>query len=172
MAQEVSPEILVGLSEIAATLVGTFLVGVFFYLESGHRRTRRAAPNADQYLRSGVRGLFFLFALPLLIPLVLAHLNATWGALLFVALSVPVVLTSVDSVRNLLKPGGSWGSGALAINEVVAATSTALVVTLPWIIGGKWVPPPSAFVPSMLLAIGAGFFSTVALVMTLFDRSE
>jgi hypothetical protein len=41
---------------------------------------------------------------------------------------------------------------------------------LPWVIGG-WVPPPSAFIPSLLLVLAAGFASTVALVMAEFDAT-
>lgn len=170
--REVNAELLVGLAGIAATLVGTFLVGVFFYLESGHRRARRAEVNADQYLRSGVRGVFLIFALPLIVSLMLANLNAVWGTLVFIALSALLVVATLDSVHKLLRRGGSWGSVAIIINEVVATTATLFIVTLPWIIGDGWVPPPSAFIPSLVLALGSGFFSTVALVMTLFDRSE
>lgn len=171
--REVNDEVLVGLAEVAATLVGTFLVGVFFYLESGHhRRARRAEANADQYLRSGVRGVFLISALPLIVPLVLATLDAAWGALAFATLSAPLVLATADSGRKLLRPGGSWGSVAVIVNEVAADAATLLIVTLPWIIADGWVPPPSAFIPSLVLALGSGFFSTVALVLTLFDRSE
>lgn len=170
--REVDAGLLVGLAQVAATLVGTFLVGVFFYLESGRRRDRRAEDNPDRYLRSAVRGLFFLAALPLVIPLVLATLDPPWGALAFAALSIPVLVTTVDTVRNLLKPGGSWGSGVITANELVATASTLLVVSLPWIIGKTWAPPPSAYLPSLVLAIASGFFSTVALVLTLFDRAK
>jgi hypothetical protein len=45
-----------------------------------------------------------------------------------------------------------------------------VAVVLPWVIGG-WVPPPSAFIPSLLLVLAAGFASTVALVMAEFDAT-
>ncbi|MFF0154841.1 hypothetical protein [Micromonospora sp. NPDC005203] len=164
--REVDEEFLVGLAEIAATLFGTFLVGVFFYLDSGQRRARQS--GADRYVRSGVRGVFLLTGLPLVVPLALANLDPIWGALVFAVISALLVAASADSAFRILRNRESCKSIALAVNEVISGLAALLIAVTPWVLGG-WIPPPSAFVPSLVLALGCGFLSTVALVMTLFE---
>lgn len=113
-------DFLLGLAGVSATLLGTFIVGVFFYIESGLHRRLSGSIAADRFLRSGMRWVFAAYSLPLL----------------------------------------------------VAITNAAVVVAvvLPWVIGG-WVPAPSAFIPSLLIVLAAGFASTVALVMAEFDAT-
>lgn len=113
-------DFLLGLAGVSATLLGTFIVGVFFYIESGLHRRLSGSIAAHRYLRSGMRWVFAAYSLPLL----------------------------------------------------VALTNAAVVVAvvLPWVIGG-WVPAPSAFIPSLLIVLAAGFASTVALVMAEFDAT-
>ncbi|MEU8387067.1 hypothetical protein [Micromonospora sp. NPDC048842] len=164
--REVNEEFLVGLAEIAATLLGTFLVGVFFYLDSGQRRVRQS--GADRYVRSGARGVFLLTGLPLVVPLALANLAPIWGVLAFAVLSALLVAAAADSAFRILRNRNSRTSIAFAVNEVVSDIAVLFIVAAPWVLGG-WIPPPSAFVPSLVLALGCGFLSTVALVMTLFD---
>ncbi|MBG6068934.1 hypothetical protein [Micromonospora ureilytica] len=164
--REVNEEFLVGLAEIAATLFGTFLVGVFFYLDSGQRRARQS--GADRYVRSGVRGVFLLTGLPLVVPLALANLDPIWGTLAFVVLGALLVAASADSLFRILRSRSSRLSIALAVNEAVSSVAVLFIIATPWVLGG-WLPPPSAFVPSLVLALGSAFLSTVALVMTLFD---
>lgn len=166
--REVSDDFLVGLAGIAATLVGTFLVGVFFYLDSGQRRARQTRAGSDRYVRSGVRGVFLLNALPLIVPLTLANLTPIWGVLTFVVLSAMLVVASVDSAFRILRHRDARISIALVINEVVSWVAVVFIIAIPWVLGG-WYPPPDAFVPSLVLALGTGFLSIVALVMTLFD---
>jgi hypothetical protein len=40
---------------------------------------------------------------------------------------------------------------------------------LPWILGGRLVPPPDAYVPSLLLCVVIAFSSTAAVIMAEFD---
>ncbi|MCO1660800.1 hypothetical protein [Pseudonocardia humida] len=50
-------EFLLAIAGIAATLVGTFIVAVFSYLDSALHRSRGAAGSTpDQYMRAGTRG--------------------------------------------------------------------------------------------------------------------
>ncbi|WP_410809588.1 hypothetical protein [Micromonospora sp. 067-2] len=166
--REVDEQFLIGLAEIAATLVGTFLVGVFFYLDSEQRRVRRAGAGADRYIRAGVRGVFLITALPLIVPLALANLDPIWGALAFVVLGAMLLVASVDSSFRIVRYRHEGISVTLAANEIVSWLVILIIIAIPWVLGG-WVPPPRAFVPSLVLALGAGFLSTVALVMHLFD---
>ena len=80
------------------------------------------------------------------------------------------MLTSIDTGRRILVKGGSGLSKAPLINEWLTSAAVLVAVVLPWVIGG-WVPPPSAFIPSLLLVLAAGFASTVALVMAEFDAT-
>ena len=53
--REVSDAFLLNMAEISAGLIGLFLVGVFFYMESGLRRAGPARDVFEPYLRSGTR---------------------------------------------------------------------------------------------------------------------
>ncbi|MBF9134275.1 hypothetical protein I0C86_35885 [Plantactinospora sp. S1510] len=112
--------------------------------------------------------MFLLIALPLIVPLALATFFPIWGALAFAALSAMLVAASVDSARRILRHGDARISVALVVNEVLSWIFIFFIIATPWVLGG-WVPPPSAFVPSLVLALGSGFLSIVALVMALFD---
>ena len=163
-------EFLLGVAGIAATLIGTFIVGVFFYLDTDLHRRMMTSDAADRYLRSGVRWVFLIYALPLFVSLALAAFEPIWGAAIFIAMSVIVVLSSVDTGRQMLMRGASGNSTALLINQWTSTAAVIVLVALPWIIGG-WVPPAPAFIPSILLALAAGFASTAALIMAQFDAT-
>ena len=163
-------EFLLGVAGIAATLIGTFIVGVFFYLDTDLHRRMMTSDAADRYLRSGVRWVFLIYALPLFVSLALAAFEPIWGAAIFIAMSVIVVLSSVDTGRQMLMRGASGNSTALLINQWTSTAAVIVLVALPWIIGG-WVPPAPAFIPSILLTLAAGFASTAALIMAQFDAT-
>ena len=163
-------ELLLGVAGISATLIGTFIVGVFFYIDTDLHRRLMATDAADRYLRSGVRWVFTIYALPLFLSLVLAAFDPIWGAVTFIVLGAVVLLSTVDTGWRMLMQGGSGGSRALVVNQWASTAAVVVLVTLPWLIGG-WVPPATAFLPSILLALAAGFASTAALIMTQFDAT-
>jgi len=163
-------EFLLGVSGVAATLIGTFIVGVFFYIDTDLHRILMASDAADRYLRSGVRWVFLVYTLPLFLPLVLAAFEPIWGTATFIAMSAILLLSTIDTGRRILKNGGMGVSSALAVNQWVSTAGVVVLVTLPWIIGG-WLPPATAFIPSTLIAIVIGFTSTAALIMTQFDAT-
>jgi hypothetical protein len=167
---EIGAEFLLGLAGVSATLVGTFLVGVFFYIDSDLHRRLAASEAADRYLRSGFRWVFIAYSLPVMVPLALASMDPLWGTLVFIVLGAILVLASIDTGRRILMEGGSGMSRARVINEWLTSAAVVVIVVLPWVLGG-WVPPPSAFVPSLLLALATGFTSTASLVMSQFDAT-
>jgi hypothetical protein len=167
---EIGAEFLLGLAGVSATLVGTFLVGVFFYIDTDLHRRLATSEAADMYLRSGFRWVFIAYSLPVMVPLALAALDPLWGALVFIVLGAVLVLASVDTGRRILMEGGSGMSRALVINEWLTSAAVVVIVALPWVLGG-WIPSPSAFVPSLLIALAVGFTSTAAVVMALFDAT-
>jgi hypothetical protein len=163
-----SNEFLLGVSGISATLIGTFIVGVFFYIDTDLHRIMMASDAADHYLRSSVRLVFAVYALPLFVALVLVAFDPIWGAAVFIVFAVLVVLSTIDTGRRMLRRGSSGHSIAVVVNHWACSAAIVVLVALPWAIGG-WVPPASAFVPSLLLALAAAFASTVALIMRQFD---
>ena len=163
-------DFMLGIAGVSATLIGTFIVGVFFYIDTDMHRRLMATDTADRYLRSGVRWVFVVYALALFTPLALVAFDPIWGALSFIALSAILLLSTVDTGWHMLMQGGSGGSRALLVNQWTSTAAVVVVVALPWIIGG-WVPPATAFVPSIVVALAAGFTSTAALIMSQFDAT-
>lgn len=163
-------EFLLGVSGVAATLIGTFIVGVFFYIDTDLHRMLMSSDAADRYLRSGVRWVFVVYTLPLFLPLTLAAFEPVWGTATFIVLSAILVFCTVDTSRRIVKSGRMGVSPALVVNQWLSTAGVVVMVALPWVLGG-WVPPAAAFVPSMIIAIAIGFTSTSALIMTQFDAT-
>lgn len=126
--------------------------------------------TADRYLRSGVRWVFVVYGLALFASLAFAALDTIWAAAIFIALSAILAISTVDTGRRMLMEGGSGNSIALLINQWTSTAAVIVLIALPWILGG-WAPSTSAFVPSILIALAAGFTSTAALIMSQFDAT-
>jgi hypothetical protein len=108
--RQVSYAFLLNMAELSATLIGLFLVGVFFYVETGLRRWDRARAAFEPYLRAGTRITLIVFAIPLGLSLALVALELFWGKLLFVVLSLLLIAANIDSavrVRGVAKVTGS-----------------------------------------------------------------
>ena len=88
-------DFLLGLAGVSGTMLGTFIVGVFFYIDSEMHRRLAASEAADRYLRSSVRWVFTAYSIPLLVPLVLASLDPLWGALSFIVLGILLGLVAL-----------------------------------------------------------------------------
>lgn len=168
---EVDQEFLLGLAGVSATLLGTFIVGVFFYIDSDTHRRSASSEAADMYFRSAVRWVFAAYSIPLLVPLVLVSMEPLWGAMAFAVLGAILTLMTIDTGRRLLVKGGSGRSRALVVNEWMTSAAVLAAIILPWALGG-WMPEPAEFVPSLLLILASGFASTAAVVMTLFDATK
>jgi len=161
---------LTALAGISGTLIGAFIVGVFFYMDSEQHRHLTTSEASDLYLRAGVQWIFVAFSLPLFVPLALVSMNALVGAIVFIVFSAVLVATTVHTGRRMTVKDGSGGSLSLLINHWFSTAVVVAIVILPWLIGG-WLPSPDAYIPSMLLALTAGFTSTVALAMAQFDAT-
>jgi hypothetical protein len=174
--QSVSEEFLLSLAGASATLMGAFLVGVIFYLDSDTHRSMSEGLADDSFMRSAMRSVFVIFAIPLMVPLTLVGLGASWGMVVFVGFGALTAASTVNSVYRILMSGivksmSPTQSVALTGNQIVFAIAVALLISLPWLLDG-WTPQTSAFVPSLLLALAVGFSSTAALVMSIFDLSK
>ena len=169
---EVTDEFLLGLAGIAATLVGTFIVAVFFYLDSALHRSRGAASaTADQYMRSGTRWVLIAYGLPLFVAVAMIGTAPVGTALTFVVLAASLVVATVDTTRRIVKKGATGKSPALAANEICTSLAVLVLAVLPWILGG-WIPSRSDYVPSLLLALAIGFTSTATVIMAVFDAEK
>jgi hypothetical protein len=166
--RQVSDAFLLQVAEISATLIGLFLVGVFFYVETGFQRL-----SADSravyvpYFRSGTRIVLLLYAVPLFLSLTLVTLTPGWSRLLFLLLSIVLVTANVSSLSRVR----SIRSTTLVANELVGTAVVVLIVFLPWVLGGLH-PTREDLTWAVLLSFAAGFLSVGALVLTVLDTSE
>ena len=161
---------LTALSGVSATLIGSFIVGAFFYIDSEQHRHLTASEAADKYLRAGVQWIFIAFSMPLFVSLALVSMEPVVGAVVFIVFGLILVASSVETGRRILAKGRSGLSRGLLINHWFSTVSVVAIVVLPWIVGG-WPPPAEAYIPSMLISLLIGFTSTVALVMAQFDAT-
>ncbi|CCH87413.1 membrane protein of unknown function [Modestobacter italicus] len=166
-----SDAFLLSLAGISATLLGTFTLGVFFYLDSSRHHERGTGAAADRYMRSGARWVFAAYSLPLFVPLVVAGVGPRWAAASFALLGTALVAATVDTSRRITAKGATHMSPSVTVNEIATTVLVLLLVALPWAAGG-WLPRPSAFVPSLLIALVAAFTSTATFVMYSFDRAD
>jgi hypothetical protein len=166
--REVSDAFLLQVAEISATLIGLFLVGVFFYVETGFRRL---SPDIRAvfvpYFRSGTRIVLLLYALPLVLSLTLVALTPGWNRLLFLLLSLALVASNVSSLALLR----GVHSTTLVANELAGTAAVTTLVLLPWVLGGLH-PTREDLTWAILLSLGTGFLSVSALVLSILDTSE
>jgi hypothetical protein len=158
----VSDDFLLNMAEVTATLIGLFLVGVFFFVEGVLQRGDQRI--SQRYLRSGTRITLIALAIPLGLSLTLVALAPAWSRALFAVLSVALIAANVDSLLRLR----GVRSIALVANELFATALTVPIVVLPWALGGL-EPTREDLTWSILLAFAAGLLSIAAIVMSAFD---
>jgi hypothetical protein len=162
--REVSDQFLLNIAEVTAALVGLFLVGVFFFVETGFRGRQREL--YEPYFRSGTRIVLIVFSFPLLLSLTLVAMKPVWSHLLFAALCVLLIVANVDSLRRVWEVAGA--STALLLNELIGTAAVLLIVGLPWALGGI-DPSREDLTWSIMLAFATGFLSVSTLVLSAYD---
>jgi hypothetical protein len=162
--RRISDDFLLNMAEVTSTLIGLFLVGVFFYVQSGLAHRGQAGGVTAPYLRAGTRITLIVLAIPLALSLALVALEPFWARLLFAVLSLVLVVANVDSIARIR----GVRSIALLVNEWVATGLAVLVVVLPWALGGLH-PTREDLTWAILLAFAAGLLSIAAIVMSAFD---
>ncbi|MGH2636416.1 MAG: hypothetical protein ACRDHU_09785 [Actinomycetota bacterium] len=166
--RRVSDAFLLNMAEVSATLIGLFLVGVFFYIETGLRRVDRARAVFEPYLRAGTRITLIVFAIPLGLSITLVAMEPVWATALFALLSLMLIVAGVDSAVRIRGVASATGSTALLVNEVVTSIVTLVLLVLPWALGGLH-PTREDLAWAILLSFAAGFLSIGATVMSAFD---
>jgi hypothetical protein len=162
--RQVTDDFLLNMAEVTATLIGLFLVGVFFYMEGALHRRSTPVAMTQPYLRAGTRITLIVFAIPLGVSLALVSLELVWARVLFAVLGAVLLAANVDSIRRVR----GVRSVALLANEAVTTGLTLLLLILPWALGGVR-PTREDLTWAILLAFAAGLLSVSATVMSAFD---
>ena len=163
----VSDALLLTVASVSAGLMGLFLVGMIFYIQSGFSQLERSREVVEPYFRASTRIVLILYAFPLGLALTLVALPDMWSRLLFLALTLGLVAANVSTAGGVRSVTRTTGTRTLLINEVVGTAGVALMVILPLATGG-FSPDREDLVPAILLGLGVGFLSTCVLVLTLF----
>jgi hypothetical protein len=169
--RDVSDAFLLNVAEVSATLLGLFLVGVFFYLETGLGRMEPSRVLFHAYLRAGTKIVLVLYALPLFMSLTLVALTPGWNRLVFLLLSVILVAANVQTILTIRELSRVSRNLVWVLHEIVGSTAVAVLVVLPWLLGG-FHPTREDFTWSILLSFGTGFLSVGALILSVFDTAR
>lgn len=169
--RQISDPFLLNMAEVSATLIGLFLVGVFFYVETGLRRLDDAREIFETYLRAGIRITLIVFAIPILLSLTLVALEPIFARVLFALLSLIVVAANYDTAVRIWPVWKATRSTALLLMEVVTTVAVVVLVVVPWALGGL-EPTREDLTWAILLAFAAGFLSIMATTMSAFDMAR
>lgn len=164
----VADDFLIAVAEISAALIGLFLVGMIFYIQTGFDRLERSRSVVEPYFRAATLITFIAFAIPLGVSLTLVALPIAWSRLLYVVLVVGLIVVNISTVKTVRECVRVTGLRLLLLMEGVGTVVVVAMVTLPVVTGGLR-PEREDFVPVILLSLGIGFLSTCVLVLTLFD---
>jgi hypothetical protein len=168
--RQVSNVFLLYMAEISASLIGLFLVGVFFYIESGLRTLHGEREVFASYVRAGIRVTLIVFAIPLGVSLALVALEPIWSRWLFLILSVMLLAANYDTAVRIWAVWKITRSIPLLINELVSDAMALTLIVLPWILGG-FHPTREDLTWAILLSYATGFLIIIATVMSAFDIS-
>jgi hypothetical protein len=167
----VSDSFLLNMAEVSASLVGLFLVGVFFYIETGLHRSGRAREVFEPYLRSGTRITLIVFAFPIGLSFSLVALEPAWARALFVLLTLLLLAANVDSAIRVRGVAKATASTTMLVLEIVTTGLALTMVVLPWALGGLR-PSREDLTWAILLSFAAGFLSIAGTVMSAFDVAK
>jgi hypothetical protein len=166
--RQVSDAFLLNMAEVSASLIGLFLVGVFFYVETGLRRAGRARDAFEPYLRSGTRITLVAFSFPIGLSLALVALELAWARALYALLSLLLFVAGIDSALRVRGVAKAMGSTSMLVLEIVTTAMSVTIIVLPWALGGLR-PTREDLTWAILLSFAAGFLSIGATVMSAFD---
>ena len=167
----VSENFLLLVAEVSAALIGLFLVGMIFYIQTGFGQLERSRVVVEPYFRASTRIVLILYSIPLVLSLTLVALPIVWSQLFFLVLMVGLVAANVSTAVGVRPVMQVTGNRTLFINELVGTAGVALMVILPLASGG-FSPSREDLVPPVLISLGIAFLSTCVLVLTLFDIAE
>jgi hypothetical protein len=166
--QDVSDSFLLQMAEVSGGLFGLFMVGMLFFVEIGFQHLGPDREAVVSYFRASARIVLLLFSLPLGVSLTLVVLDQGWSIALFGVLSLALVVANVDTAVRVRSIRNVTGSPLLVINEIVGTIAVALIVVLPWALGGI-DPSRGNLTWAILVSFAAAFLSLGATLMSAFD---
>jgi hypothetical protein len=166
--REVSDSFLLQMAEVSGGLFGLFLVGMLFFVESGFRNLGRERDIVIPYFRASTRIVLLLFAIPLGVSFTLVVLEPVWSTVLFAVLSVLLVAANVDTALRIPSVHRETGSRVLQLNEIAGTIGVAILVVLPWILGGI-DPSREDLTWAILVSFATAFLSLATTVLSAFD---
>jgi hypothetical protein len=169
--REVSDAFLLNMAEVSAALIGLFMVGIFFFADTGFRRLDQARGIVEPYFRASTRIVLVVYAFPLGLSLSLVALRPVWSRVLFVLLSLLLLAANLDTVARIRAVARVTGSTALLVNELMGTAAVVVIVALPWVLGGLH-PTREDLTWTILLAFATGFTSISALVLFVLDLAR
>jgi hypothetical protein len=169
--REVSDAFLLNMAEVSAALIGLFMVGIFFFADTGFRRLDQARAIVEPYFRASTRIVLVVYAFPLGLSLSLVVLRPIWSRVLFALLSLLLVAANLDTAARIRAVARVTGSTALLVNELVGTAAVVVIVALPWVLGGLH-PTREDLTWTILLAFATGFTSISALVLFVLDLAR
>ena len=158
-------------AEVSAALIGLFLVGMIFYIQTGFGQLERSRVVVEPYFRASTRIVLILYSIPLGLSLTLVALPIVWSQLFFLVLIVGLVAANISTAVGVRPVMKVTGNRTLFINEIVGTAGVALMVILPLASGG-FSPNREDLVGPILISLGIAFLSTCVLVLTLFDIAQ
>ncbi len=159
------------IAEVSSALIGLFLVGMIFYIQTGFGQLERSRVVVEPYFRASTRIVLILYSIPLVLSLTLVALPIVWSRLLFLTLTVGLVASNISTAVGVRPVMRVTGNRTLFINELIGTAGVALMVILPLASGG-FSPSRDDLVPAILISLGIAFLSTCVLVLTLFDIAQ
>ena len=166
--REVSDEFLLNMAEVSAALIGLFMVGIFFFADTGFRRLDQARGIVEPYFRASTRIVLVVYAFPLGLSLSLVVLQPVWSRALFVLLSLMLLAANLDTAARIRAVARVTGSTALLVNELMGTAAVVVIVALPWVLGGLH-PTREDLTWTILQAFARGFTSISAVVLFVLD---
>lgn len=165
----VSEGLLLTIAQIAATLIGLLVVGVFFYVETGYRRLAVFDLSAGAFLRATTKLILLLYSLVLGVSVALVAFEPHVVTVFFVVLSVAVFAALVGMTRSSRRlPRAVRRRHAAAW---VVWPPTVVALGLPWVTGG-WPLTGEVLLVTVLLVGALAFFITGGLLLFAFDLAS
>src|ERR687892_2791049 len=97
----VSDSFLLTVASISAALIGLFLVGMIFYIQSGYESNERSREVVEPYFRAATAITLIAYAIPLTVSLTLVALPIIWSRLLLLVLLLALVIENVATVGTV-----------------------------------------------------------------------
>lgn len=162
----VSDSFLLEVAGISASLLGFYVVGVFFYVDRSI--FPQAAELAHGYLKAAAGSVLYLYGMAVLVSLGLVVFSDAFVTVIYFLLSgglVWSVARTNAATRRLHR-----AVGVRVLSQTFAWFATTLIAGIPWMLGGVTPTRPDFAWGLMLVGVFA-FISTASFVLSAFDLS-